>query len=60
MAVVNSLAHKPFYLTLQGQNGKPILLENTIYLQGEWEACILQMYYIKILTAFTKTVTFEL
>lgn len=47
MAVVNSLAHKPFYLTLQGENGKPIPLENTIYLQGEWEVCLSQMYYTK-------------
>ena len=32
---------------MQGQNGKPILLENTIYLQGEWEVCLSQMYYTK-------------
>ena len=52
MAVVNSLGYKPSYLTLQGQNGKPILLESTIYLQSEWESvchkCITQMYYIRI------------
>ena len=45
--MLNSLAHKPFYLTLQGENGKPIPLENTIYLQGEWEVCLSQMYYTR-------------
>ena len=34
-------------MTLQGENGKPIQLENTIYLQGEWEVALSQLYYAK-------------
>ena len=33
MATVDSLSHKSFFMTLQGENGKPIQLENTICLQ---------------------------
>ena len=47
MAIVDSLSHKPFFMTLQGENGKPIQLENTIYLQGEWEVALSQLYYAK-------------
>ena len=34
-------------MTLQGENGKPIRLESTIYLQGEWEVALSQLYYAK-------------
>ena len=34
-------------MTLQGENGKPIQLENTIYLQGEWEVALSQLYCTK-------------
>ena len=47
MAIVDSLSHKPFFMTLQGENGKPVQLENTIYLQGEWEVALTQLYYAK-------------
>ena len=47
MAELNSLAHKLSNLTLQGEDGKPIPLGNTIYLQGEWEVCLSQVYYTK-------------
>ena len=47
MAIVDSLSHKPFFMTLQGENGKPIQLENTIYLQGEWEVALSQLHYAK-------------
>ena len=34
-------------MTLQGKNGQPIALEHTMYLQGEWEVCLSQLYYTK-------------
>ena len=54
MAIVDSLSHKLFYMTLQGENGKPIQLENTIYLQGEWEVALSQLYYAKNLISIYK------
>ena len=47
MAIVDSLSHKLFFMILQGENGKPIQLENTIYLQGEWEVALSQLYNTK-------------
>ena len=41
-------------MTLQGENGKPIQLENTIYLQDEWEVALSQLYYANNSTSIYK------